>query len=182
MNAAAIDRGSRPLRSMAGAEGAAFAIVVASLCLTTGVHAALATMHWGNGTAPEFTAFAFSALASALCLLAVVRRHRAGELLTSVVLVGFALVYALSRNLELPVLGRDPVDPLGIATLCVELAGAAAAVLLASRAEAPRPTIVRRVPQVVCVLVLSYGFLLAYALPTVHHADQHLRHGHAHAH
>jgi hypothetical protein len=108
-------------------------LVPAAACaVSAGIHAGLVVPHWQESHLLA-TAFVASVLALlAVALLAAGRpddgRVRVGA---GVLLLVMCAAYAASRTTGLPVLAPEPeaLDPVGVATQAVQLAGAAFALL-----------------------------------------------------
>lgn len=141
------------------------AIVVAvSLCVSAGVHAAIAGMHAGRGELLELAAFEAAAMIALISLLALGSSSRVGAPLALVTLVATSLLFVRS------------IDQLGIITITIQVGGAVAASTML-RGPSPRP----RAPMALCALIVAYSFLAAHAIPTIHHANDHQGHEHAQA-
>ncbi|MCW2949341.1 MAG: hypothetical protein JWN41_354 [Thermoleophilia bacterium] len=152
------------------------ALVTTSLCVSAGVHAALAAMHAGGASMAEFAIFELGAVAALVAISLFGNHARAGAVAAIVTLSALSMTYALSRLFELPVVGRQAIDLLGLTTVAIQLMGAVLAYsLLRSRAQA------RPAPILICVLIVAYSLLASYAIPSVHHGA-HMHHsGHSHA-
>jgi hypothetical protein len=155
----------------------ALPVAVVALCISAGVHAALAAMHIGAPDAfAEFAVFDLSAVLSVICILAVESGRRRGSLFAAVVLATFAGVYIASRVVAVPMFGQLPPDALGTITASIELIGAYAAM----RVGQGPPVEQRAAPRAVCTLIIAYCFLASFAIPTNHHDSIHSG-GHSHA-
>lgn len=153
------------------------ALVTTALCVSAGVHAALATVHAEPSAGAATALFALAALATALAIVTMVVSTRLGAYATIAILVPVSAAYTLSRMIELPIVGQQPFDVLGVVTTGVQVAGAiAAASLLRTRA-----TPIVRPPIAICTLIVVYSFLVSFAMPTGHHQTSHHSPGHSHA-
>lgn len=147
------------------------ALVASSLCISSGVHMALAAMH---GMGASGAAFLAAGLASLAALALVRAGAKGGVLLASFTLAAPAVIYLVSRMVELPIVGRGHLEVLGVVTLLVEISGLVAAVQL----RRARPG---RAPIAICALIVAFSFLTAFALSTPH-APGGTVHGHDHPH
>ena len=129
----------------AGGRAARDAVAVA-LAICVGVHAGLAPAHLYE-SAVLGASFILVALGCSLLVLAVTSRPAQAWPLraTALVLSALAIAYVASRTVGIPVLVPRPeiVDPIGVATACVEAGGAALAIyssrLVGTAAAAARP-------------------------------------------
>jgi hypothetical protein len=110
-------------------------LATAACAASAGAHAALVPQHLHESPALG-VAFAVAVVALAIAAVALIakpgdrRAHHAAALL----LGGLIVAYALSVTAGIPWLAGDPepVDPVALATKCVETAGALAALLPAT--------------------------------------------------
>ena len=102
---------------------------------SAGVHAALVMPHLHESVA---LAAAFAVTAAALAVGAIsqaILARASADAAVAALLLGVAVAYGLSRTTGLPVLAvpPEPFDALGVATSCLELAAAGAALRLLVR-------------------------------------------------
>jgi hypothetical protein len=150
------------------------ALVTTSLCVSAGVHAALAAMHADGTTTAEFILFEAAALAALLTIVLFSAAPRIGSWVAIAMLTSMSATYLLSRAVDLPVFGQQPLDLLGMVTVGAQLSGAALAVTIARG-----PVRAHHAPLVICALIVAYSFLATYAIPSVHHSSHATGHSHA---
>ncbi|MCW2955401.1 MAG: hypothetical protein JWO69_270 [Thermoleophilia bacterium] len=148
-------------------------LVTTSLCVSAGVHAALAAMHAGGSSTAQFALFEAVAVAALATIVLLRSGARSGPIAAIALLLLTSVAYALSRMVELPVVGREPMDVLGVVTVCIQVVGAAIAVTLVRS-----PARADRAPLAICALIVVYSLLASYAVPSVHRSHQA---GHDHA-
>jgi hypothetical protein len=107
-------------------------VVVLACALSAGVHAGLVPEHMHES---PLLGISFAVAAVLAALLAHALPRVGGALLpaaAAVLLGGLIVAYALSRMSGLPLLGaeQEALDPLGVATKAIELAGLVCAVRL----------------------------------------------------
>jgi hypothetical protein len=164
-----------PLARTMPATGVRSAIVTTSLCVSAGVHAALAAMHAGGNSTAEFVLFEAAALAALATAWLLGTNPRAGAISAVLLLSAISLTYGFSRIAELPVVGHQAADTLGLVTVAVQLVG----IVLAATLLRTSTVVPRRAPLLICALIVAYSFLAAYAIPSVHHHGHSSGHSHA---